>query len=261
MLVFRKSLLLPAEHGSWAWLLVPYFAGVALAGRFNLAAFLILIGGLALFLARQPLTVWLRAQRGRGRRADGPLARNWTAVLLLVSGLSFLALLALGRTGLLWLLLPLVFILFACLLVANRGRAATRSLWMEIVGAAGLAMMAPAAMIAASGEINTLTWVAWGLMAALNALGVFYVRLRIADTHGREVDRRPILWVHAAGLLLVLAAGAWVPWPAALPFVAFLVRAVWAVVRPRPVAHMKRFGFSEVGVEIISAAWIVASFQ
>ncbi|MEJ2747072.1 MAG: YwiC-like family protein [Anaerolineae bacterium] len=51
---------MPAEHGSWAWLLVPFFVGTAVAGRFNLPVLLALLGGLAVFALRQPATVWLR---------------------------------------------------------------------------------------------------------------------------------------------------------------------------------------------------------
>ncbi|HZD11337.1 MAG TPA: YwiC-like family protein, partial [Candidatus Binatia bacterium] len=57
---FRKSLLFPAEHGSWPWLLVPYLVGASIAGQWSPASGLVLLGGLSIFLLRQPATAWLR---------------------------------------------------------------------------------------------------------------------------------------------------------------------------------------------------------
>ena len=86
---FRKKLLLPAEHGSWSWLLVPYFAGVLVAGDINLPALLVLIGGLAGFLVRQPASTYLRIRAGRARKSDGPIAALWVAFFALVALICF----------------------------------------------------------------------------------------------------------------------------------------------------------------------------
>jgi hypothetical protein len=133
---------------------------------------------------------------------------------------------------------------------------------MELAGAAGLAAAAPAAFIAATNRLDAVAWALWGLMAAQNATGTHYVRLRIADTHRRQIGRGSTIWSHAAGLALVVAivAGGLAPWPVIVPFVAFLARAVWATRFPRPLANIKRFGFSEVGVELVSGLWIAAAY-
>jgi len=47
---------------------------------------------------------------------------------------------------------------------------------------------------------------------------------------------------------------------AAVPFAGFLVRGLWAVQQPRPVPNMKRFGFTEVGVELLGGALIAAGY-
>ena len=102
----------------------------------------------------------------------------------------------------------------------------------------------------------------WGLMAGQNGLGVLYVRLRIADTHRRSMNRRPVLLAHA----LVLAAAAVLaylggtPWLAVIPFAAYFLRAAWAVGDRRPVANIKRFGFGEVGVEILGGLLVAAGW-
>lgn len=255
---FRKQLVIPSEHGAWSWLLVPFLVGAAVAGEWHGAMLLVLVGGLSFFLLRQPATAWMRIRSGRGRRADLPLAAGWTMAFGVLSLLCLVGLLWLGRGAILWLTVPGAAVFAFYLVAARQRRASVRSLWMEVAGAAGLALMAPAAYIAAISQLDNLAWALWLVMAAQNVLGVLYVRLRIADTHQRAMDRRPVLVMHGAILLAMLLAAwlQWLPWLAAVPFAAFLVRAVWAVRRPRPLVNIKRFGFSEVGVELLGGLFI-----
>jgi len=260
--IFRKQLVLPTEHGSWSWLLVPYFVGVIVAGTYNLAAFLVLLGGLTGFLMRQPASVATRARAGRGRKADIGPALVWTTVFGVIALACLIGLLVLGLMALLWLLIPLATVFALYLLASRQRRASVRSLWMELAGALGLSAMAPAAYIAASGQLDGTAWALWALMAGQNGLGVLYVRLRIADMHGRPVKRMPIVWAH--GLVLVGAAVAAsleaIPWLAVVPFAGFLIRAAWAAARVRPVVNIKRFGFSEIGAEILGGLFIAAGW-
>ncbi|MFN2187892.1 MAG: YwiC-like family protein [Candidatus Promineifilaceae bacterium] len=260
--IFRKQLVIPAEHGSWPWFLVPYFVGVLVAREWNFAAALVLIGGLAGFLVRQPAISWMRIRAGKGRKADLGLARAWTIGLGSAAAGSFIGLLLMGLVEMLWLLIPMVVIFVLYLIASRQRRASVRTLWMEAAGAAGLAAAAPAAYIAATGSLDETAWVLWGLMAAQNALGVLYVRTRIADTRGREMSRSPILAGHVGALLLVIAAAVWeiVPWLVVVPYAAYLARAVWTAVAVRPVENVVRFGFSEVGVEIAGGLLVAAGY-
>jgi hypothetical protein len=260
--VFRRALLLPAEHGSWSWLLVPLFLGAAVGGRFNTAVLLVLIGSLSAFLMRQPATAWFRASRGKGRRSDLGLARGWTLGFGAVALASLAALLALGHAEILVLFVPLTLLLLVYLWIALRQRAQLRSLGMEMAGAAGLAMSAPAAYAAATGQLDRVAWLLWALAGLLNALGVLYVRRRLADNHGRAGSRYTQLLLHVAALLLVLLLAIWdlVPWLATLPFVAIALRAGWLALHPRPVPNIKRFGFTEVAVESISGLLIALGY-
>jgi hypothetical protein len=267
--LFRKSLVVPTEHGAWSWLLVPWLTGavVGLAAPADaplpgLALLLTLIGGLSAYMIRQPATAWLRIRQGRGRQADRPLALGWAVGFSLLALLCLLGLLALGRTALSGLALPFLVILLAYLLAARSGRAAMRSLWMELAGAVGLALTAPAAYIAASGQLTPVALALWVLLALQNAMGVLYVRLRLADSKQREGNRSLTLWGHVAAFALVLVGGGlgWTPLLAAVPFAGFLVRALWAVRQPRPVPDIKRFGFTEVAVELLGGALIAAGY-
>ena len=259
---FRKQLILPAEHGSWSWLLVPYFVGVAIGGGFNLATMLILIGGLALFLLRQPASIWLRLKQGKGRKRDLPVVQKLSVGLGVFALLSFVGLLALGLTEMLVLAIPVVILLLVYAAATLSKHTSVRNLWMELAGAVGLALMAPAAMIAATGTINLDTWTVYGLMALLNVLGVFYVRLRIADTHERPSSRSLILWSHIVGgtAVLLLAFFQIIPMIATLPFIGLFVRALWIYPKSRPIPNVKKFGFTEVGVEIVAGVFIVLAY-
>lgn len=258
---FRKQLILPAEHGSWSWLLVPFLVGTAVSQTVSFPVWLVLVGGLAFFLLRQPATVWLRVRQGRGRKSDGLLALRILLLLLAALLLCGAGLLLLQRQVMFWLLLPFMA-LMGLYLWAARSRQKTRSLKMELVGAAGLALMAPASMLAAAGQASGMVWLLWGLLAAQNVLGVFYVRQRIADTHQRPFNRKPLLWSHILAVVVLAgtAAVGFVPWLAVVPFVGFFLRAVWTVQQPRPIPHIKKFGFSEIGVELLSGAFIAAGF-
>lgn len=258
----RKAYLLPAEHGSWSWLLVPYLVGAAIAPQWSLASLLVLLGGLSVFLLRQPATAWLRIKQGRGRRSDEAVTLAWSAIFLGLTAISFVALLMLRRLVLVWLLPPVSALLMVYIAVARINRARVRSMWMEIAGAAGLAVMAPAAYAAGSGKLDTVAWLIWFLLALQNILGVFYVRLRIADKHDRPEPRLPVLLSHATGLVLVALALALTSASllVLVPFAFFLARACWLAAEQRPLTNIKQFGFTEVGVELAAGVWLILSF-
>lgn len=241
---------------------MPYVVGAAIARQWSLASLLVLIGGLSIFLIRQPALAWLRIKQGRGKRSDERLTLAWSAIFLLLAAVSFVALLLLQRLVLVWLLPPVAALLMVYVAVARINRARVRSLWMEVAGAAGLAVMAPAAYAAGSGQLDTVAWLLWFLLAMQNILGVFYVRLRIADRHDRPEPRLPVLLSHALGLLLVALALAVTSAPlvALLPYAFFLGRASWLAAERRPIENIKRFGFMEIGVELTAGVWLILSF-
>lgn len=256
--LMQKALLLPAEHGAWSWLLVPYLVGAIVAPGWSWASLLTLLAGLSAFLLRQPATAWLRIKQGKGRRSNEPVAMFWTVTLVVIGLLSFAMLLGVGLTQLLWLAPPILALLAVYVGVSQINRAQVRNFWLEIAGGAGLAIMAPAAFVAGGGQLDPIGWLLWLLMAAQNCLGVHYVRLRIADTHNRSQSRAAVLASHLLGLLvvalaLVLTGTALI---ACVPFVFFAARALWAMVQARPVPHMKRFGFTEVGIELVAGLWV-----
>jgi len=167
-----------------------------------------------------------------------------------------------GIWPILWLLPPLTLLFILYLVLALRPGNSVRTLSMELAGAAGLAAAAPAATIAGTGRADEVAAWLWVLFAAQNVLGALYVRLRIADTHQRSLSRRPVFVAHLVVFLLLIGVTSisrlsWLVW---LPFVGFLLRAGWAVIRPRPVANVKQFGFIEVAAEAAGGLFYVLPF-
>ncbi len=273
--IFVKRLILPGEHGAWVWLLVPFLVGGVVASGLGevtangwLALLLVGLGGLSAFLLRQPAAAWQRMRQGRGSRDLAPLAAGWSVGFAAAALLCFGGLLALGRTALLALVGVSAGIFLLYLYAARLGRAGMRALWMEAAGAAGLSLMAPAAVVAVTGQMPAAAWGLWGILAAQNVLAVLYVRLRLADTKNRPAGSRPaarrmVIAAHAVGALLVGVAGIlnWTPLLTVVPFLAFFLRAWWAAVQPRPVPNVRRFGFLELGIAVLAGCWFILSYQ
>jgi 4-hydroxybenzoate polyprenyltransferase len=124
---YRKSLVVPTEHGAWTWLLVPYFVGLIVAGQLNVEVLLVLVGGLSAYFVRQPLTAWLRIRRGQGRKSDRPIAAGWAIGFSALAVLCLIGLLASGLTDLALLTLPIIGLFIAYLGAARQKRSSTRT--------------------------------------------------------------------------------------------------------------------------------------
>ena len=64
--LFRKHVMLPAEHGSWIFLLSPLLIGLVVGGSFTFASALLIVAALAAFLLRQPVTIIVEVTQLRG---------------------------------------------------------------------------------------------------------------------------------------------------------------------------------------------------
>jgi hypothetical protein len=185
---------LPAEHGSWAFLLLPTVSALAL--RPSAAGAWLLLWALAAFLARVPLKRWIKAGRLlRGDRfvlaAEALVAAG--AFALAVRGLSLHALVLLATS-----LLPGA----VAVILDFRGRGRTPGVEM-------LSILSPCllggAMVAAGGGAPPLAWtLAAGAFASL-AAPVFYLR-NLLDRAGARPDASPVpaLLVHAAACALAV---------------------------------------------------------
>ncbi len=268
MSLFRHTkLVLPTEHGSWSLMLTPFVIGAGVAVVFSqngsaLALLLCLMAVLALFLARQPLTLWLRVRRGKARRSDEGPARSWSLLLIAVAALCGIGLMALGRWPVLWLAIPAGAVLAITLgMAALLGQ---RQIITELVGVVGLALSAPAAYVAFAGDLSEIAWWLWALSALHNVISVLYVRLRIDQRHERasQAEALTVVAAHLIGLGVVVGfvLGGWLPVLVALPMAALLARAVVVAWRKPPLENVKRFGFTEMGLALAYALLVIAAF-
>ncbi|HEC21839.1 MAG TPA: hypothetical protein ENI95_02855 [Chloroflexi bacterium] len=261
-LLQRYKIIFPSEHGSWPLTLTPFVIGAGVAGRFPLPVWLCLLAILALFLARQPISLWLRIRRGKARRADAPAAIFWSLLLSGIAALAGIGLLLSGRQAILWLAAPAVGVL--ALTLGLGAWLGPRRLSVELIGVVGLALAAPAAYVAATGTLDTTAWLVWGISALHSVISVLYVRLRVDATHRRlsPAGARMVVLAHllSLGIVLGTAAGGWLPWLVALPIALLLVRAVYAAWRRPPLDNVKRFGFTEIGYSLAFAAIVIIAF-
>ena len=263
----RSKLKLPKEHGAWAMLYVPFVLGVAVAGTVNLAVVLLLVATSALFISRESLLVWWRAQK-RGRQTQA--AKDSQRLLLIyfaVATLTGLPLVLVYKFY--WLL---VFgLLGAALLVINGWKATDfedRTVQSEVVAILGMTMTAPAAYSVASGQWTSKALWLWALSAAYFASSVFYVKLRVTGLHAKKVDdKRRARWqcIGYHGFLLVsllaLAVTRSLPLFLLIAFAPVLARTAWSLFKPSNHLNLKRIGIAEIIYSLIFLVFTVMTLR
>ncbi|MGD0632593.1 MAG: YwiC-like family protein [Terracidiphilus sp.] len=241
----RHSLIIPREHGAWGLLLVPLVVG-AVAGliaggtAWPLAPLTILV--LSLFWLRTPIENWLGTVPTKARTADEfRLVRRTAFALVLAAAAALLWLCASGWSReLVWLgmIAAAAFAGQAAIRLVNK-KARTAA---QMVGAAGLTAVAPAAFCVVTGRLNSEAWLLWALNFLFAANQIQFVRLRI---HGAQVTGRrpklklgrPFLAAQFVLILLLVTGGVThrLGWLAALAFLPALWRGfAWFVLPFEP---------------------------
>jgi YwiC-like protein len=246
-----RPLLVPAEHGAWAFVLEPVTLGLLVApsraGAFiGLAAFV-------LFLGRQPLKLGL-SDRAAGR----VYPRTFVALRIAASaatGATLLGILAWNAGPYRWWPPIAAALPFGALQLAFDIRREGRGLVPEIVGPIAASATAPA--IAAAAGWAAPAWLAlWALLAARAISATTYVRLRLRLERGEMVNATPAVATHlgAVGLALGLTCYHLAPPLAGVAFAFLLLRAAWGVSSIRRPATARRIGITEL---FVGAAFVV----
>lgn len=244
--------LLPTEHGSWAFLLLPLSSALAL--RPSWPALGLALAGLAGFLGRVPLR---RQFRGA---AVSSFDRTWIAIYGLV-GVAGLGLAVRGSR--LEFMLPLVPVApFGAWLLWVDSKGGARSLAAEWTAIALPALLGMAMIRAGNGP--------WALAGALGvgsflslAAPVAYLRARLALRRGGRSALGAALLVHGVASLVALAMQLaldlrWL-WPLWMGMLLLRV-----VVEPKlelGVLDAKALGLREALVTTISALVLVLSLK
>lgn len=252
-----KPIALPAEHGSWGFLLEPLVLGLALAP--TVAGVGIMLAVAATFLIRNPLRVFLRARAGSKGSPRLIVARRVAVVYAAVVVLGVALCMLSAGVRPLWPLVVVspLLVLFIVYDSRNQGRTAIA----EAFGPLGLAASAPAIALAAGW--NTAPALAvWAILVAKALPTVVYVRARLRLEDGNAVSVWPATLAHAAGVavLVGLWRGALAPLSAAVALAVLTLRAAVGLTRFRWGRRPKQIGilefvFSGLYVLAVAVGW------
>jgi hypothetical protein len=217
-------------------LLVPFATAAGVAGVFDVKLVLLLASVLLFLFARASFLSkrwqWAALLAGLSAACAGPLVLVWK--------LWWLA--AFGAVGAALALHP-----------TRRDSAA------QLLAVCGLTLTAPAAWYVATGALGATAWWLWCWNALYFIGGWLYVRMRIAPVAARQGLRWPVIGFFC-GLLLFVLALAWanvVSYVLLLAFTLAVTRAVLGVGRLAKPLRIKRLGWSEVALSVVSGALLV----
>ena len=238
----RWTALLPPEHGSWAFLLLPILVG--LARRPSLAGALLAISALCAFLLRVPM------ERRRGVRFH-PDAEAWIRLLRPMGELSALFVVFLGWGH--WIIAAALSLALGASLLGAKPPKVRRSVAWELGGAALLTLLAPALLRLGGSSLREAAWV-WAFLAFFTLPPVLYLRQRL-DRTCDPARVRISLAAHGAALLLVSAAFGFRAAPLVFLIWAGLLaaRALWGAARPAHPGSGARLGAAEASLGLVHA--------
>ena len=244
----RWTTLLPPEHGSWAFLLLP--VSVGLLRRPSLGGAALGLAALCAFLLRVPME-----RRGGPRRH--PDAEAWIRLLRPLGELSALLamFLACGHPV---IVAGLGLGLVASLIGLEPVKVRRSAAW-ELGGAAGLSLLAPALLRLGGAPMGEAALV-WAFLVLFTLPPLLYLRQRL-DRAGDPYRVSASLMAHGAALLIALTAFrlAWAPFAFLLWMALLAARAAWGATRARIAGGGKRLGIFEAcvgGVHLaLLAAW------
>jgi hypothetical protein len=268
--LFRRHVAVPAEHGAWAFLLVPLVIGLAAGERLHVPSLYLVVAALAGFLVRQPITLAVKALAGRRSRDELPIAVAWIAIYGAVAALHVLGLVLRGFGYVLWLAVPGIPVL-AWYLVLIARRAERRQWLVEIAGAGALALAAPGAMWIGLGWPAPHGWVLWLLVWAQAASGIAYAYARLEQRRlvatpplGERIDRAQWAWITAAGSTfgVALLAGVEIVPPAlVLPYAVQLAETVHGTLSPAIGLRPTAIGWRQAAVTLVFAVLFVVAWS
>jgi len=195
--IFQRKIAITDEHGSWVFLFSPLLIGLFAGQSWSVDVIFLVLGALAGFLIRHPITIAVKAWSGRRSKAELIPAGWWIFIYSLVGVIMIGGLVVRGLGYLLILAIPgiLVFI-WHLYLVYNR--AERGQMGIEIVASGVLALIAPAGYWIGVGGISSLGWWLWGLTWFQSAAAIVYVYLQLAQRVYKQIpplkDRFQLGW-------------------------------------------------------------------
>jgi hypothetical protein len=242
----RWTTLLPPEHGSWAFLILPLAVG--LLRRPSLAGGLLALAVVCAFLIRIPL------QRLHGLRRH-PDAMVWARTLRPLGILAALAAMLAGASHSV-VALGIAGGLLAAMSVPGIW-VVRRSVAWEL-GAAGLFSLQAPMILRLGGASIREAGLVWVFLALFSLPPIFYLRQRL-DSKGDLSRIWSSMAIHAAALLLAFCAF----WAKLAPL-AFLIwasmlaaRSLWGISRSWHAGRGRRLGMTEAFVGCVHLGLLV----
>jgi hypothetical protein len=237
----KRHIALPTDHGSWVFIISPLLIGLFAGGRFTLASIYLIVGAMAAFLIRQPLSTAVKVYTGRRSRRDLPAAWLWTVIYGLIALLALLGLIRQGFAYLAILAVPGVPVFVWHLVLVSR-RAERRQVGVEIVGSGVLALVAPAAYWVGVGSPEATGWWLFLLTWFQSAASIVYAYLRLEqrelkalpDLPGRlRMARRSLLYTTFNFLTVaMLSIAGFLPRLLWLPYALQWAETLWGTAHP-----------------------------
>lgn len=176
--LFRRSIALTNEHGSWVFILSPLIIGIIAGQRWTTVTIYLIVAALSAFLLRHPLIIATKVRSGRRPDHDMPGAIFWSSIYGSIGLAMVFGLVLRGYTYLLLLAVPGIPV-FIWHLALVRKRKERRKMGIEIIASGVLALVAPAAYWIGVGYTDPLGWVLWGLVWLQSAASIVYIYLRL----------------------------------------------------------------------------------
>jgi len=267
---WRGHVALPAEHGAWVLLLGPLLIGLFAGGRWSIVSLYLIVAALCAFLARQPVTLAIKAATGRRDRDVLPAAGLWIALYGALGALHVSGLVLRGFGYVLYLALPAVPVFGWYLWLVSR-REERRQWLVEIIAAGVLALAAPAAFWVGVGRPDPAGWLLWALTWAQSSASIVHAYLRLAQ---RGLDRRPApteCWrmgraalfvtslnlVFAVGLGFSLGVSHWL----AVPFTLQWLETLWGITHPAVGLKPKAIGYRQLAVSTLFTLLFILAWR
>lgn len=261
----------PREHGAWSMLLQPFLAGLILFGTGGWMAAATLMCMLGLFLLKEPLIVLGRQQFvWREKKPESQIALRWALGLgIILAAGAVLHFKAWPTEYLLAFGLGAIALTAAATWLTIRNE--QRSIWLQVVSAAGLTAGAPAIALTATGSVPREALVLWACSALCCVSGVLTVRAlleaRIAARRKVQlvpVFRRPawvaqfVVFAAAVAAFLVLR-NAWVAGALVLMAGLHIFRTLGRLNDPTLLEKpLTRVGFEAMGGSMVFTAMLIA---
>lgn len=240
-----RTVALPTEHGSWAFVGEPILLGMLLAPTWSGLALCIAV--FAAFLLRQPLNIYLKDLRHHRHVPRTIVARQFVltygSILMVAGGI------LLFSSPKLHMLLPLMFAvpLFVIQLIADFQNQ-SRSLTTELSSSLAVGAIAPA-LVLMNGWLLLPAFGLWLTLGVKAITAILYVRARLRLERNKPVYRAWAVISHAVGVALLVMATAFaiVPWTVPAAMIILFIRAAVGLSALRKVRPPKIIGFQEIG--------------